>query len=76
MTLLEKLQLERIQKLKARVLSLETETNKAKKLLEEMYNEMLHNIKVNEAEVVEPNLLYNYFQSPIEQLTDIFKNMY
>jgi phosphoribosylformylglycinamidine (FGAM) synthase PurS component len=76
MTLLEKLQLERIQKLKARVLSLETETNKAKKLLEEMYNEMLHNIKVNEAEVVEPNLLDNYFQSPIEQLTDIFKNMY
>jgi hypothetical protein len=76
MTLLEKLQLERIQKLKARVLSLETETNKAKKLLEEMYNEMLHNIKVNEAEVVEPNLLDNDFQSPIEQLDKIFKNMY
>jgi phosphoribosylformylglycinamidine (FGAM) synthase PurS component len=75
MTLLEKIQLEEIQKLKARNLYLETENNKAKKLLEEMYNEMLHNIKVNDAEVLEPNPLDDVFQSPIEQLRDIFKNM-
>jgi hypothetical protein len=33
-------------------------------------------MKVKEAEVIEPNLLDNDFQSPIEQLDKIFKNMY
>ena len=76
MTLLEKLQLERIQALKARVLSLEAETNKAKQLLEQMYNEMLYNIKVKDAEVVEPTPMDDKFQTPTQQLNDFFKNMY
>jgi hypothetical protein len=72
MTLLEKLQLERIQALEARNLYLENELKQAKQILQDLVNDL----EVNEAEVIEPNLLDNDFQSPIEQLTDIFKNMY
>ena len=72
MTLLEKIQLEEIQKLKARNLYLENELKQAKDLFQSLINEW----EVNDAEVVEPNPLDDIFQSPIEQLTDIFKNMY
>ncbi len=72
MTLLEKIQLEEIQKLKARNLYLENELKQAKQIFQDLINDW----EVNDVEVVEPNLLDNQFQSPIEQLTDIFKNMY
>jgi hypothetical protein len=72
MTLLEKIQLEEIQKLKARNLYLENELKQAKQIFQDLINEW----EVNDVEVIEPNLLDNQFQSPIEQLTDIFKNMY
>jgi hypothetical protein len=32
-------------------------------------------MKVNDAEVLEPNPLDDVFQSPIEELRNIFKNM-
>ena len=72
MTLLEKLQLERIQALEARNLYLENELKQAKQIFQDFINDC----EVNEAEVIEPNPLDDIFQSPIEQLTDIFKNMY
>ena len=72
MTLLEKIQLEEIQKLKARNLYLNNELKQAKYLFQSLINEW----EVNDAEVVEPNLLDNDFHSPIEQLDKIFKNMY
>ena len=72
MTLLEKIQLEEIQKLKARNLYLENELKQAKQVFQDLINDW----EVNDAEVVEPNLLDNDFQSPIEELDKIFKNMY
>jgi hypothetical protein len=77
MTLLEKIQLEEIQKLRDSNLSLKNKLQQANQLLREISNVMkLYKMKVNEAEVVELNLLDNDFQSPIEQLDKIFKNMY
>lgn len=67
-----KFQNEQIQALQSRNLYLENELKQAKQILQSLINEW----EVNDAEVVEPNLLDNDFQSPIEQLTDIFKNMY
>jgi len=72
MTLLEKIQLEEIQKLKARNLYLNNELKQAKQIFQDLINDW----EVNDAEVVEPNLLDNDFHSPIEQLDKIFKNMY
>ena len=77
MTLLEKIQLEEIQKLRDSNLSLKNKLQQANQLLREIRNVMkLYKMKVKEAEVIEPNLLDNDFQSPIEQLDKIFKNMY
>jgi hypothetical protein len=67
-----KFQNEQIQALQSRNLYLENELKQAKQILQSLINDW----EVNDAEVVEPNLLDNDFQSPIEQLTDIFKNMY
>ena len=72
MMLLEKIQLEEIQKLKARNLYLENELKQAKQILQELINEL----EVNDAEEVDPNPLDDTFESPIEQLGKIFKNMY
>jgi succinyl-CoA synthetase beta subunit len=72
MTLLEKIQLEEIQKLKARNLYVENELKQAKQIFQNLINDW----EVKDAEVVEPNPLDNDFQSPIEQLGKIFKNMY
>ena len=77
MTLLEKLQLEEIQKLRDSNLFLKNKLQEANQLLREIRNVMiLYKIKVNDAEVLELNPLDNDFQSPIEQLSKIFKNMY
>jgi hypothetical protein len=77
MTLLEKIQLEEIQKLRDSNLSLKNKLQQANQLLREIRNVMkLYKMKVNDAEVVEPNPLDDIFQSPIEQLDKIFKNMY
>jgi hypothetical protein len=67
-----KFQNDRIQALETRNLYLENELKQAKQIFQDLINDW----EVNEAEVIEPNLLDNQFQSPIEQLTDIFKNMY
>jgi hypothetical protein len=76
MTLLEKIQLEEIQKLRDSNLSLKNKLQQANQLLREIRNVMkLYKMKVNDAEVVEPNPLDDIFQSPIEELRDIFKNM-
>ena len=72
MTLLEKIQLEEIKKLKAGNLYLENELKQAKHIFQDLINDW----EVNDAEVLEPNLLDNDFHSPIEQLDKIFKNMY
>jgi hypothetical protein len=76
MTLLEKIQLEEIQKLRDSNLSLKNKLQEANQLLREIRNVMkLYKIEVKDAEVVEPNPLDDIFQSPIEELRDIFKNM-
>jgi predicted RNase H-like nuclease (RuvC/YqgF family) len=67
-----KFQNEQIQALQKRNEYLENELKQAKQILQSLINEW----EVNDAEVVEPNLLDNDFQSPIEQLDKIFKNMY
>jgi predicted RNase H-like nuclease (RuvC/YqgF family) len=67
-----KFQNEQIQALQKRNEYLENELKQAKQILQSLINER----EVNDAEVVEPNLLDNDFQSPIEQLDKIFKNMY
>jgi hypothetical protein len=62
MTLLEKIQLEEIQKLRDSNLSLKNKLQEANQLLREIRNVMkLYKIKVNDAEVVETNLLDNDF---------------
>ena len=62
MTLLEKIQLEEIQKLRDSNLSLKNKLQQANQLLREIRNVMkLYKIKVNDAEVVETNLLDNDF---------------
>ena len=76
MTLLEKLQLEEIQKLRDSNLFLKNKLQEANQLLREIRNVMiLYKIKVNDAEVLEPNPLDDIFQSPIEELSKIFKNL-
>jgi hypothetical protein len=76
MTLLEKIQLEEIQKLRNSNLSLKNKLQEANQLLREIRNVMkLYKIEVKDAEVVEPNPLDDIFQSPIEELDKIFKNM-
>jgi hypothetical protein len=76
MTLLEKIQLEEIQKLRDSNLSLKNKLQQANQLLREIRNVMkLYKMKVNDAEVLEPNPLDDVFQSPIEELRNIFKNM-
>jgi hypothetical protein len=67
-----KFQNDRIQALETRNLYLENELKQAKQIFQDLINDW----EVNDAEVVEPNLLDNDFQSPIEQLDKIFKNMY
>jgi hypothetical protein len=67
-----KFQNEQIQALQKRNEYLENELKQAKQIFQDLINDW----EVNEAEVVEPNLLDNDFQSPIEQLDKIFKNMY
>jgi predicted RNase H-like nuclease (RuvC/YqgF family) len=66
-----KFQNEQIQALQKRNEYLENELKQAKQILQSLINEW----EVNDAEVVDPNLLDNDFQSPIEELRDIFKNM-
>lgn len=66
-----KFQNEQIQALQKRNEYLENELKQAKQILQSLINEW----EVNDAEVVEPNPLDDNFQSPIEQLRDIFKNM-
>jgi exonuclease VII small subunit len=53
-------------------LYLENELKQAKQILQELINEL----EVNDAEEVDPNPLDDTFESPIEQLGKIFKNMY
>lgn len=72
MTLLEKIQLEEIQKLKARNLYVENELKQAKQIFQDLINDW----EVNDAEVVEPNTLDNDFQSPTQQLNNFFRDMY
>jgi hypothetical protein len=67
-----KFQNEQIQALQKRNEYLENQLKQAKQIFQDLINDW----EVNEAEVVEPNLLDNDFQSPIEQLDKIFKNMY
>ena len=67
-----KFQNEQIQALQKRNEYLENELKQAKQIFQDLINEW----EVKEAEVIEPNLLDNDFQSPIEQLDKIFKNMY
>lgn len=67
-----KFQTERIQALEARNLYLENELKQAKQILQELINEW----EVKDAEIVEPNHLDDMFQTPTQQLNDIFKNMY
>jgi hypothetical protein len=67
-----KFQNEQIQALQKRNEYLENELKQAKQIFQDLINDW----EVNDAEVVEPNLLDNDFQSPIEQLDKIFKNMY
>jgi hypothetical protein len=67
-----KFQNEQIQALQSRNLYLENELKQAKQIFQDLINDW----EVNDAELVEPNLLDNDFQSPIEQLDKIFKNMY
>ena len=67
-----KFQKERIQALEARNLYLENELKQAKQILQELLNEW----EVNDAEVVEPTPLDDVFQTPTQQLNNIFKNMY
>jgi hypothetical protein len=67
-----KFQNEQIQALQKRNEYLENELKQAKQIFQDLINDW----EVNEAEVIEPNLLDNDFQSPIEQLDKIFKNMY
>lgn len=67
-----KFQTERIQALEARNLYLENELKQAKQILQDLVNEL----EVKEAEVVEPNPLDDKFQTPTQQLNDFFKNMY
>jgi hypothetical protein len=67
-----KFQNEQIQALQKRNEYLENELKQAKQIFQDLINDW----EVNDAEVVEPNLLDNQFQSPIEQLDKIFKNMY
>jgi hypothetical protein len=67
-----KFQNEQIQALQKRNEYLENELKQAKQIFQDLINDW----EVNEAEVVELNLLDNDFQSPIEQLDKIFKNMY
>jgi len=67
-----KFQNEQIQALQSRNLFLENELKQAKQIFQDLINDW----EVNEVEIVEPKPLDDVFQSPIEQLTDIFKNMY
>jgi hypothetical protein len=67
-----KFQNEQIQALQKRNEYLENELKQAKQIFQDLINDW----EVNDAEVVEQNLLDNDFQSPIEQLDKIFKNMY
>jgi hypothetical protein len=67
-----KFQNEQIQALQKRNEYLENELKQAKQIFQDLINDW----EVNDAEVVEPNLLDNDFHSPIEQLDKIFKNMY
>lgn len=67
-----KFQTQRIEVLEARNLYLENELKQAKQIFQELINAW----EVNDAEVVEPNHLDNMFQTPTQQLNDIFKNMY
>jgi hypothetical protein len=67
-----KFQNEQIQALQKRNEYLENQLKQAKQIFQDLINDW----EVNEAEVVELNLLDNDFQSPIEQLDKIFKNMY
>ena len=67
-----KFQNEQIQALQKRNEYLENELKQAKQIFQSLINEW----EVNDAEVVEPNPLDDIFQSPIEELRDIFKNMY
>jgi hypothetical protein len=67
-----KFQNEQIQALQKRNEYLENQLKQAKQIFQDLINDW----EVNEAEVIEPNLLDNDFQSPIEQLDKIFKNMY
>jgi hypothetical protein len=67
-----KFQNDRIQALETRNLYLENELKQAKQIFQDLINDW----EVNDVEVIEPNLLDNDFQSPIEQLDKIFKNMY
>jgi succinyl-CoA synthetase beta subunit len=67
-----KFQNEQIQALQKRNEYLENELKQAKQIFQSLINEW----EVNDAEVLEPNPLDDIFQSPIEELRDIFKNMY
>lgn len=67
-----KFQNEQIQALQKRNEYLENELKQAKQIFQDLINDW----EVNDAEVLEQNLLDNDFQSPIEQLNKIFKNMY
>jgi hypothetical protein len=67
-----KFQNDRIQALETRNLYLENELKQAKQIFQDLINDW----EVNDVEVIEPNLLDNQFQSPIEELDKIFKNMY
>ena len=66
-----KFQNEQIQALQKRNEYLENELKQAKQILQSLINEW----EVNDAEIVEPKPLDDIFQSPIEELRDIFKNM-
>jgi succinyl-CoA synthetase beta subunit len=66
-----KFQNEQIQALQKRNEYLENELKQAKQILQGLINDW----EVNDAEIFEPNPLDDIFQSPIEELRDIFKNM-
>ena len=67
-----KFQTERIQALEARNLYLENELKQAKQILQDLVNEL----EVKDAEVVEPNPLDDMFQTPTQQLNNLFRDMY
>jgi succinyl-CoA synthetase beta subunit len=66
-----KFQNEQIQALQKRNEYLENELKQAKQIFQDLINDW----EVNNAEVVEPNPLDDMFQSPIKDLRDIIKNM-